>query len=247
MARYSTLEKVLTDVRAEARLSLNAQHNINERDRHIALIQREQDRLWSEFDWPHMVVDRFIPLQAGQRFYDPSSVLDEAGAVKNDMSIERIARIDVKTDGEWMTLINGVSAAEYAAHDSFKDQRAWPPRRWRLYEDEMVEVWPVPDQNAVPATQEGMLRITGVRKCRPLVENGDRLDLDDHTVTLFVAAAILAASGAADAQLKLELANRRLNSVKGRLSKRDGFRMFGLGARPYPQRPFISRYKPPTG
>ena len=32
MARYSTLEKVLTDVRAEARLSLNAQHNINVRD-----------------------------------------------------------------------------------------------------------------------------------------------------------------------------------------------------------------------
>lgn len=247
MARYSTLEKVLTDVRAEARLSLNAQHNINTRDHHVALIQREQDRLWGEFDWPHLLVDRFIPVQAGQRFYDPSSVLNEAGEAKDDISIERISRIDVKTDGEWMTLVNGVDAAEYAAHDSFEGERAWPPRRWRLYEDEMIELWPVPDQDADPLTQEGFLRITGIRKCRPLVSNGDRLELDDHMVALFVAASLLAASGAADAQLKLELANRRMNSVKGRLMKRDGFRMFGIGARPYPQRPFISRYKPPTG
>lgn len=247
MARYSTLEKVLTDVRAEARLSLNAQHNINARDYHVALIQREQDRLWSEFDWPHLIVDRFIPIQNGQRFYDPSTVLNEMGEAKDDLSIDRIARIDIKTDGEWMTLINGVDAAEYAAHDSFKDQRAWPPRRWRLYEDEMIELWPVPDQDADPVTQEGFIRITGVRKCRPLVQNSDRLDLDDHMVALFAAAAILAAAGSADAQLKLELANRRFNNVKARLSKSDGFRMFGIGARPYPQRPFISRYKPPTG
>lgn len=247
MARYSTLEKVLTDMRAEARLSLSAQHNINVRDHHIALIQREQDRLWGEFDWPHLMVDRFIPIQSGQRFYDPTTVLNEEGDVKNDMSIERISRVDVKTDGEWMTLINGIDAAEYAAHDSFKDQRAWPPRRWRLYEDEMIEVWPIPDQNAVAETQEGYIRITGIRKCRTLVEDGDRLELDDHMIALFAAASLLAAAGAADAQLKLELANRRFNSVKGRLSKSEGFRMFGVGARPYPQRPFISRYKPPTG
>lgn len=247
MARYSTLEKVLTDLRAEARLSLNAQHNVQARDHQVALIQREQERLWGEFDWPHMIVDRFIPAQAGQRFYDPASVLNEMGEVKNDMSIDRISRIDVKTDGEWMTLINGVEAAEYAAHDSFEGDRAWPPRRWRLYEDEMIELWPVPDQDADPATQEGYIRITGIRKCRPLVANGDRLELDDQMVALFAAAALLAADGAPDAQLKLELANRRYNSAKGRLSKSEGFRMFGIGARPYPQRPFISRYKPPTG
>ena len=246
MARGSTLEKVLTDVRIEARLSTGAQHNINTRDHHIGLIQREQDRLWEEFDWPHLVVDRFIPLQAGQRFYDPKAAFNEAGEPRDDVHIERVSRIDVKTDGEWLTLLTGIDAAEYAAHDSYEDERAWTPRRWRLYEDEMIEVWPVPDQDASDR-QEGYLRITGVRKLRPLVQNGDRLDLDDHTVALFVAAAILAASGADDAQLKLELANRRLAAVKGRLSKRNSFHMFGVGGRPHVRRPFITRYKPPTG
>ena len=247
MARNSTLEKVLTDLRAEARLSLSAQHNINVRDPHIALIQREQERLYGEFDWPHLVVERFIPMQAGQRFYDPKVSFDEMGRAKDDIHIERIAQVDVKTDNEWFRLATGIGAAEYAAHDSFLDQRAWPTRRWRLYEDEMIEVWPVPDQDADPATQNGYLRITGVRKLRPLAQNGDRLDLDDQMVVLFAAATLLAASGAKDAQLKLEAANRRFSFVKGRLVPTQGFRMFGIGERPLPKRPFISRYKPPTG
>lgn len=247
MARNSTLEKVLTDLRAEARLSLSAQHNINVRDAHIALIQREQDRLYGEFDWPHLVVERFIPVQKGQRFYDPQVAFNEAGVAKNDIHIERISRVDVKTDGEWFRLATGIGAAEYAAYDSFKDERAWPTRHWRLYEDEMIEIWPIPDQDANPATQDGYLRITGVRKLRPLAQNGDRLDLDDQMVALFAAAALLAASGEKDAQLKLEAANRRFSFVKGRLVKTEGFRMFGLGERPLPRRPFISRYKPPTG
>lgn len=113
MARNSTLEKVLTDLRAEARLSLNAQHNINVRDAQVALIQREQERLYGEFDWPHLVVERFIPMQAGQRFYDPKVAFDEAGNAKDDIHIERIARIDAKTDNEWFTLATGINAAEY--------------------------------------------------------------------------------------------------------------------------------------
>ena len=83
MARNQTLLKILNDVRAEARLSLNPAHNIADRDAQIILIQREQERLWAEHDWPHLVVDRYIPLIAGKRFYDPRTAFNDAAQSYN--------------------------------------------------------------------------------------------------------------------------------------------------------------------
>lgn len=247
MARNQTLLKLLHDVRAEARLSLDPAHNVQTRDSHIALIQREQERLWSDFAWPFLRVYRYIPVQAGQRYYDTdAAVTDALAAPTAQIPAERIERIEIKSDGQWLPMEPGVGPEHYAAHDSALDERAWPPRRWRISEGDDIEVWPIPDSDADPTDQYGFLRITGIRALRPLVDDSDRADLDDRLLVLYCAGSLLAAAGAKDAQLKLEAANRHYGRLKSEQTKAPTFNMFGVNTRPFRQRPYISRYRPPV-
>lgn len=246
MARNKTLEKLLIDVRAEARLSLDPAHNTQARDSHINLIQREQERLWEDFAWPHLRVHRFIPVQAGQRYYDTdSAVMEDGSDPAQQIPIDRIETIEIKSDGQWLPMETDIRAEHYAAHDSALDERAWPPRRWKISEGEDLEIWPVPDTDAGDE-QYGLLRITGIRALRPLAQMDDRADLDDRLLTLYCAGALLAAAGAKDANLKLEAAARHYGRLKASLSKSADFNMFGTTLRPFRQRPYISRYKPPV-
>jgi hypothetical protein len=246
MARNATLLKLLNDVRAEARLSLDPGLNVQTRDSHVNLIQREQERLWEDFAWPHLRVQRFLPVSAGQRYYDLDSAETEAGATPaQQIAVDRVETIEVKSDGQWLPLEPGISISDYAAFDSALDERSWPPRRWKISEDEQIEIWPLPDESA-GVDQYGLLRITGIRNLRPLVDDSDRADLDDRLIALYVAGGILAGKKADDANLKLETANRHYGKLRGSLSKSPTFNMFNTTARPTRTRPYISRYKPPV-
>lgn len=235
MARYTTLVRLLDKLRFEARLSSNPAHNAQVRGTHVNMLQRTQERLWRDFPWPHLTTEWQITVQDGQRYYD----------TPEDLDVDRIDRIELFRDGNWYMLTSGVSGAEYGVWNSDLDQRSWPPRRWRIVPDEMLELWPIPDQNADPTTREGYLRFTGTRKLRPLVDDGDRADLDDDMLALYCAAELLAGSGAKDAQMKLDMANTLYAKQRGGLSPRRNFRMFGIGEPAPPRGPFITSYRPP--
>ena len=217
MARGTTLIKLLNDLRAEARLSLNAAHNNQQRDVQVHMLERKQEWYWRQFDWPHLRVERFIEVQNGQRFYD----------MPNDLDIDRIQKIEIKHDDVYCPLRWGIEAEQYAAYDSEKDERQWPPQRVQITEHEQLEVWPIPDADYDPATQDGRIKITGIRKLRPLVRDNDVADLDDDLLILHCAGEILAAAGSADAQLKIDQANALFAKLKGGLMPRKIFRMFG--------------------
>lgn len=236
MARKTTLVKLLDDLRAEARLSLNPAHNLQNRPAQVILLQRVQDRLWEDFTWPHLRVERQMPIQAGQRYYAPPA----------DMRIDRIERIELFTDGAWRLIAPGIDPEDLTAWNSDLDQRSWPPRKWQIFEDETVEIWPISDVNATAATREGYLKFTGIRDLKPLVDDGDRADLDDRLIVLYAAAEILAASGAKDAQLKLDQANALYSRLRGQLTPRKQFRMFGIGETLAPRRITISQYRRPA-
>lgn len=246
MARNQTLLKILTDVRGEARLSLNPAHNIDDRDAQIALIQREQERLWADHDWPHLIVDRYIPVRAGQRFYDPRVAFNEAGEPRTDLSLERITSVSVQDDVIWQGLCNGISANDRLAYNSQAGERSWPPRKWARYEDNVIEIWPVPDEDAdfdgITQNMQGVIRVTGVRDLRPFRDDADRADLDDRLLVLYSAANILAESGAKDFALKMETAQRHYARLKADLSQTEPFQLFGVGSRRLPQRSYVSRY-----
>lgn len=219
MARNVTLEKLLNNFRAECRLSLNAAHNNQTRQGHIVLLQRKQEWLWEDFDWPHLRVDRFIDLQAGQRFYD----------LPQDMAIDRIQRIEGRFDSVYQDILPGIYAENYAAHDSDLDQRSWPIRRWQITEDEQIEFWPIPDSNFDSDTLEGRVKITGIKNLRPLVSDDDRADIDDRLIVLHAAAEYLAGTGAKDAQIKLDQATALYAKLRGHLMPRKVYSMFGVG------------------
>jgi len=236
MARKSTLIKLLTDLRAECRLSPSPAHNKQVRDTQVELLQRTQEWLWSDFSWPHLRVDRQIPVQSGQRYYTPPE----------DLDIERIEHIKFFDGVSWSFVRNGVGAEEYNCHNSDLDARSYPPRAWRLSEDDDIELWPIPDRNADVETREGFLQFTGIRKLRPFVHDGDRADLDDRLITLFAAAEILGAAGAKDAEIKMSQANKRYLRLRGQLSKKGSFQMFGVASSRQPRVSHVGRYIRPV-
>lgn len=245
MSRGETLESILTDFRLEAKLASSSALNTQDEERQIHIIQREQKRLWEETDWPHLRVERFLPLQAGQRFYDTATLRNEAGDVKGDLAIDRIETVETKDGGVWYPLCEGVGSAEYVAHDSALDERSSPARAWRIYEDEQIEIWPIPEIDAA-TEQEGYLRITGIRQLQPFVEMDDRADLDDQLIAMYAAGRYLASKKAADTEMVLAEAKKLFDRLTGNLKKGDGFQMFGVGSsRRTPRRPMVTRYVAP--
>ena len=251
MARNQTLLKILTDVRGEARLSMNPAHNLADRDAQIGLIQREQERLWADHDWPHLMVSRYLPAVAGRRYYDPRSGYNEEWEPKGDLSMERILDVSIFDGNLWRPLCYGIDDRMRLAHDSLAGEASWPPRAWHRSEDDRIEIWPMPDEAAiipaeqvVPPNMQAAVRVRGIRDLRPFRDDDDRSDLDDRLLTLYSAAAILAESGAKDVNLKLEAAQRHYGRVKGDQDQREPFSLFNTRTIQHVPRPYVSRYRP---
>lgn len=245
MARGQTLESILNKVRAKARLSLNAANNTQVIDPHKVLIKSEQDRLWEDYAWPHLRVHKLLPLAAGQFKYDLPADDFDADAGTYTLAMDRVEHISVFDGGDWVPLATGITEAMLSDHQTALDQRSWPVRAWQATDLDEVEIWPVPDQNGDATTLEGYLRITGIRDLRPLVAESDRADLDDELLSDYVAGALLAATGASDAQLRLEAANKRYAKLKGKQTKSSSFNLFSTTrTAPVRRQPYISKYVP---
>ena len=213
MARNVTLGELIDDVRAEAGHSLQANLGTAMRDVLIKIIQRQQRRLWEDFDWTFLRVERDIPVQAGLRYYN----------FPTDLTIERLEKVEFKWDDRWHKLDYGIGPTQYDQFDSDRDVRSWPLYRWQEHENDQIEVWPIPSQNGSGSPLTGVVRFTGIRKLRPLVAESDVADLDDTLLVLYSAAEILAREKANDAGLKMQLAEAHYRRLKARNAKRDTF------------------------
>ena len=220
MARNQTLLKLLQDYRAEIRASGNAAHNAAAREGQVHLLQRTQEMLWDKHDWSFLRVERTFDVQAGQRYYD----------TPDDIVIDRVETLYVRYGEEWCRLGDGITDEHYSTWDSDLDERSWPVEQWQVYEGEQIELWPVPADDADATSLEGRIKIVGIRSLRPLVADTDRADLDDRLIVLYAAAETLAARGAEDAAVKLQLARERESALIGNMSKVKSFSLFG-GAR----------------
>lgn len=219
MARGTTLDKLLFDLRVACRLSINASHNVQYRDAQVQALQRKQEFYWDDFAWPHLRVDRYLQTQAGQRYYD----------LPNDLDVTRISHVQFRADSVDGYVYPGIDNVHYAAFDSDLGVRSWPVQRWQLTENETIELWPIPNVNYNPDSLEGRLKVTGIRKLKPLVSESDRADLDDQLLIQSCAADYLGAQGAKDAQLKLDQVNRYYAKLRGQLMPR---RKFTIGQDP---------------
>lgn len=223
MARGTTLVKLLDMYRAECRMSLNPAQNGQDRDRQIEHIQRTQEWLWTDFNWPLLRVDRKFFPQAGQRYYD----------MPEDLDIDRITTVKIFTEQAYVTLHPGIDNSHFTAYNSDLNERQWPPRRWQISEDEQMELWPIPDGAGDTTTLDGEITITGIRKLKPLVKDTDRADLDDRLIILFCAAEYLASKGDKSANAKQQQANAHYAKLRGNQTPRKTFNMFGIGSADY--------------
>jgi hypothetical protein len=211
MARNTTLQVLLDDLRAEAGHSVQANLGQATEKMMLTLLNRVQRRLWEDFSWPFLHTKKNIVMQAGQRYYD----------VPPGITLERIESAKFKWSNRWDKVIYGINPAHYNQWDSDTDIRSWPIMRYEAYGDVagQLEVWPVPSQNGVASTGEGTLRLEGVKNLNPLSAKTDTADLDDQLIVLFSAAELLARQKSADAQMKMGQAQAHYIRVKGRLSK----------------------------
>ncbi|MFY9292822.1 MAG: hypothetical protein WAP03_19325 [Methylorubrum rhodinum] len=217
MARGRLLTTLLDDFRAECRLSLNPAQNAQDRQRQVRHLQRVQQWLYDDFDWPHLRVERTLRVEAGVRYY----------SLSDDIELERLREVQVRDASRWCICAPGIDVAQYAAYDSDEDERSWPVERWAIRENAQIELWPVPDRTSAATGFDGTLRLIGIRRLGRLVDDSDTADLDDRLIVLFAAAEALAANGAKDAGVKLDAAQRLYTKIRGDLTPRRRTKLFG--------------------
>jgi hypothetical protein len=90
-----------------------------------------------------------------------------------------------------------------------------------------------------------MLRFTGIRPLRPLIEDIDTCDMDSTLIVLFAAAERLAVKDKDRAKLALSRANRRKLRLQGSMIVTEPHRVFGVKPAPPSRMEFIGTYRPP--
>ncbi len=206
----TTLGELVADLRAELGASASPAQGASLLATWKHLLKRTQDRLYNDFDWPHLIVERDEALAAGQRYYTFDDTLD----------FSRIFAAHVKDSEQWQPIKEGFNTELYNAEDSDEDVRSDPVRAWRHYETNQFEVWPVP-------LSAQTLRFRGVKKLGPLISNSDTAELDDHLIVLFTAARLLKKSKSEDADNVLAEANTHFQRLKANSIKSAPFIMGG--------------------
>jgi hypothetical protein len=223
MALRITLGEVIQAVRAECGLSTNTSRGIDHLDNIRQLIRRHQTTLAEDYDWQHLEIRRESDLsrkllQAGSRYYN---FPDELNPLKISAAWVR--------SGHWRELNYGIDYRSHAAFDPDADIRTDPPTHWAFIGAEQFEVWPLPSTNGV-ANGNNEVGFTGQKKLEALLEDSNRLDLDDILVTLMVATEILAGQKRNEAAaVKGDAAMARLGRMRASLSNQARYVM-GRGA-----------------
>jgi hypothetical protein len=217
MSRGKQLQEVVAQLRAETGRNQNVAVGVSELDNLKEQIRRIQEMLYDEYDWPFLTVERSISLQAGQRFYDFPS----------DLNYDRINVVKFKYNNVYVEVERGITFDDYSIYDSTLGERSSPLLKWDVRNTgviEQLEAWPIPND-------DGSLHFFGTKKLSALVNDDDRLDLDDRMVVLFAAAEILARQKSPDARNKLDLANARLLKLRANSQAASKTIQVGLGNR----------------
>lgn len=222
MPRNQTLETLLYNLRAEVGQSTNPAISRSSRNRHIALLNGHQRRLYINKAWDFLKIDRDIKLEQGSRYYD----------FPTDIDIDRVDKIEVKWGGTWQPVKYGIDGEHLDQFDSDIGDENDPVLRWKFHLEDgatvpQIEVWPIPAGDGVLATKELYLRVSGVQKLVDMVSDNDTCLLDGDLLVYYTAAEILTKRGSRDAQAKLEKANKLLGDSKSRAVQTRVFQVGG--------------------
>lgn len=211
MARGTQLSALVDQLRAEIGASTNVAMGVNTLPNLHQVLRRTQERLWQDFDWPFAWIERDEPMANGQRYY----------AFDDDIDFDRIRHAHVKYANVWRELSYGITPADYNVSNPELGAKQDPVRKWRHWEGNQFEVWPV------PSSPNCSIRFRAIKKLDPLISDSDRAVLDDTLIVLYAAAELLARAKAEDAPAKLQAANAHYQKLKGNGQKVDVFTLGG--------------------
>jgi hypothetical protein len=210
MARGTQLSALVDALRAEIGASTNVGMGVNTLPVLKQILNRTQERLWNDFDWPFAFIERDEDLLNGERYY----------GFDNDIDFNRITCAHVRYSDTWRPMEYGIGVEQYNSSDPTEGEKEDPPTRWRHHEGNQFEVWPM------PASDECTLRFKAIRRLPKMLADSDVALLDDNLIVLFAASELLAKAKSADAGAKLQAAQALYVKLKGQGIKTD---MFPLG------------------
>lgn len=213
------LRELLSDLRAELGHSTNVAFGINDRDTLLYYINRTQQDLYRDYDWPQLIVDRDVKLADGQRYYP----------YPTDLAFEDIGNIWVLINTVYNELLYGIGPYEMILWNSDNGFKAWPTQKWMHHaDDNTFELWPVPDGTA--AANNAIVRLRGTKTVPWMVNDSDLCVLPDHLIVVFAAVELLMRDNAKDAQAKLARAQELMRRHRVRQGTHKRVRPIAIGA-----------------
>jgi hypothetical protein len=203
MARGTQLSALVDQLRAEIGASTNVAMGVNMLPILKQVLKRTQERLWADFDWPFAWIERDEQLLDGQRYY----------TFDNDIDFDRIRVASLYYGNVWRGIEYGITPANYNLSNPDLGMKQDPIQRWRHWEGNQFEVWPVPSSSTTK------IRFKAIKKLNPLISDSDTAELDDNLIVLFAAAEMLARAKSQDASYKLQAAQDYFNKLKGNMMK----------------------------
>lgn len=217
MARGTTVVSLLAKLKAEIG-DFSGTNTV--RDLELTqLLDNKQKWLATEYEWPFLEQrwDQTVAIGAQFKTLPTTDAEGDTTAI----NMERFPKVEVYWGQHWTPVEYGIGSDEYNTLDHSLGQDSDPIQRWRVATNpneptnpNQYEVWPV------PVTAQ-TIRFTGQRTVTDLTANGATADLDDMLLVYFVAGERLMRSKQQDAQLKLQMAQRRLQWVRQNYPTRD--------------------------
>lgn len=193
----------------------------------IQLLSNKQKWLATEYEWPFLEQRWDQVVGVGSQYKTLPTVDAEGNTTAINM--ERSPKVELYWGQHWTPVEYGIGSDEYNTLDYSLGQASDPIQRWRVATNpnevtnpNQYEVWPV------PVTAQ-TIRFTGQRTLQALAASTDTADLDDMLLVYFVAGERLMRSKQADAQMKLQMAQKRLAWVRQNYPTRDTRRVLGGG------------------
>lgn len=213
MARGTTLAVLRSMLKAE--IGDNANTNAVRDAQLNTLLSNKQKVLATEHYWPFLERHWDVAAPANTQFLTlPTTTVADPAAVTLDINLDQQPTVQCLWNTIYRPVLYGIKEEEYNTFNYAFGRQSDPIQRWRLATNpnepsnvNAFEVWPVP-------VSAQTLRFTGVRVVQTMSSDSHTADLDDLLIVLFVAADLLVRQKQADAQVKLQAANRRLQWLR---------------------------------
>lgn len=205
MARGTQFGELINMFRDETGMANSRRLGKNQLPGIMALLRRTYRRLHTDYNWPHLKIERDKTLFAGQRYY----------AFPLELDFDRITMVTVREAGqdEWYPLAYGIDYRHLNTVASEDGEREDFPHSWEIYESDQFQIWPIPE------SEGHIVKFEGLSRALPLIAENEVLDLDDDLIVLYAAAEWLTRRRSADADVKLQLARQHYNRLKANQQK----------------------------